>query len=304
MKLLLATPLRPKPADPHFKWLEALASLGHETELFNLSSFPAIKIITTWALWSARKRFRPDLILFSAGRDAVFPIKDTIFFTGVAPETLSVSERQIGIRSRLVVVNEPGDVDAWKQLGARHALCLPISAVDPEDFKIKSFKQRYPVSFVGTLFTSRQEFLAGLIKHGVTVKVWGWLPSGTKILPELQPVYGGEAWGKRVARIYQQSRIGLNLAPEHLPLGGNLRAFEIAAGGALLLSDRLNQDWFAPGKEAIKFHAISDCVQKINYYLSHQAELKTIAICGRRRALSEHTYRQRFRKLMKYIASL
>ena len=304
MKILLVTPIRPRPDDPHYKWRRALERLGHQVKLVNLSRFPAVKITKSLELFYARQRFKPDLVFFSAGRDAAWLVKKIVFFTGVAPEMLSSNERQIGRWSRLVVVNEPADVKAWQNLGAEKVICLPISAVDPADFKTKNCRRDIKVSFVGTLLPNRQAFLSQLKQRGVPIKVWGWLPPETKILPELEPVYGGEAWGRKTVSVYQHSLIGLNLVPEHLPLGGNLRTFEIPAAGAMLLAGRLNPDWFVSGRQAVEFHGLKDCVQKINYYLNHQAEREKITNAGRRRCRSEHTYEKRFRRLMKHIAVL
>ena len=304
MKILLVTPIRSRPDDPHYKWRRALTTLGHTVKLVNLSRFPAIKILKWLELFRARQRFKPNLVFFSAGRDAIWLVKKTVFFTGVAPEMLSSNERQISRWSRLVVVNEPADVKAWESLGAKKVICLPISAVDPADFKTKNCRRDIKVSFVGTLLPNRQVFLSRLKQRGVPIKVWGWLPPGVKILPELEPVYGGEAWGKRLSALYCRSLIGLNLVPEHLPLGGNLRSFEIPAAGAMLLTSRLNPGWFISGRQAVEFHGLKDCVQKINYYLNHQAEREKIANAGRRRCRSEHTYEKRFRRLMKHIAAL
>ena len=93
------------------------------------------------ASYEAEKgKIKKVLLFFSGGLDAVLPFKNTIFFTGVAPETLSLAERRIGILSKLVVVNDPAHIRVWNQLGARQTICLPISAIDPDDYPKKMAK--------------------------------------------------------------------------------------------------------------------------------------------------------------------
>ncbi|MEK7513971.1 MAG: glycosyltransferase [Patescibacteria group bacterium] len=297
MKILFVAPFY----RPHYSWLKALRRLHCRVKIFKLSRFPANKIINYFRLQTLINQFQPDHIFFSGGLDAVLPFKNTIFFTGVAPETLSLAERRIGILSKLVVVNDPAHIRVWNQLGARQTICLPISAIDPDDYPKKMAKKIYPVSFVGTLFPYRQRHLSAIARLYPGLKIWGCLEPGVKLLPALKPNYQGLAEGKKMVKIYRQSLIGLNLAPSHLPSAGNLRAFEIPAAGALLLSDHLNSDWYVNGREAVLFNSPEAGVAKINYYLSRPKILQKIALCGRRRTLKDHTYCRRFRRLIKIL---
>lgn len=297
MKILLVTPALSL-WDPHYFWLKALKTLGHKVKVFRLNDFPQLKLIKSWQLHQEILKFNPGRIFFSAGKDMVYPLKTDVFFTGVAQETLSSSERQIGIWSKIVVVNDPSHLSVWQKLGAGKTLCLPISAIDPDYFKPAKIIKTIPVSFVGTLFPYRQQQLLEIIKLWPKIKIWGRLEPGIEVFPQLKPYYQGEAWGKQVVLIYQKSLIGLNLAPNHLPLAGNIRTFEIPACGALLLSDHLNPDWFINHQEAVVFNRAKDCVQKIKYYLSHPQKRAAIAKKGCRRTLKDHTYLKRFSQLI------
>lgn len=302
MKILLVTPIRKQAGDPHYFWFKALRKLGCRVRLFPLTG--RSRLITSWRLFQMIARFRPDRVFFSAGRDAVYPVKDTVFFCGVPPAWLSRSERATGLAAKIVVTNDARHCRQWQRRGAKDCLCLPISGVDPDEFKEKKLPRTIPVSFVGSLFRPRQRQLLKIARLYPDLKIWGWLPPKTRLLSGLKRVYQGEAWGKKTVRIYQQSLIGLNLAPSHMRGGGNIRPFEIATAGALLLTNQLNPDWWLDKKEAVKFDSASDCVKKINYYLAHQTQLKAVARAGRQRARRDHTYPRRFRKLKKYIAVL
>jgi len=298
MKILLVTPIALGSADPHYFWFKALTQVGHQVKIFQLNHFPLWKPVKSWQLQQEILKFNPDKIFFSGGVDAVYPLKTNVFFTGVAPETLSATERKIGQMADLVVTNDPSHIQLWQNLKAKRTICLPISAVDPDYFKPAKIKPTIPVSFVGSLFSSRQPQLAQIAKLYPDLKIWGWLPPLVKLLPQLQASYQGEAWGKQVVHIYQKSLIGLNLAPQHLPQAGNLRTFEIPACQALLLSDQLNPDWYLPGKEAVVFTTPQDCVRKIHYYLTHPQQRKAIALKGWQRTIKDHTYLTRFSQLI------
>jgi len=301
MKILLVTPLSSSSGDPHRFWFKALKELKQQVKIFPLNDFPQLKLIKSWQLGREIGKFQPEEIFFSGGIDAVFPLKNTVFFTGVAAKTLSSSERQTGIQAKLVVVNDPSHILTWKNLGAKKAVCLPISAIDPDYFKPVKVTKTIPVSFVGTLFPYRQQQLLDIIKLCPQLKIWGRLESGVEVFRELKPYYQGEAWGKQVVRIYRKSLIGLNLAPSHLFSAGNIRTFEIPACQALLLSNKLNPDWYLPGKEAVVFHNSKDCAKKINYYLHHEQERRALALSGYRRTLKDHTYKKRFQQLLKLL---
>ncbi|MEK7622685.1 MAG: glycosyltransferase [Patescibacteria group bacterium] len=298
MKILFVAPFYRS----HYLWLKALRQLHCQIKIFKLTEFPGNRIINYFRLKSVINNFQPDEIFFSAGLDAVLPFKNTVFFTGVAPETLSASERRIGIKAKLVVVNDPTHIPVWQRLGAKKTICLPISAIDPADFPARKLKKIYPVSFVGTLFPYRQRQLLAIAKLYPGLKIWGRLEPGIKLSPALKPNYQGLAEGTQLIKIYQQSLIGLNLAPAHLPSAGNLRAFEIPAAGALLLSDHLNSDWYVNGREAVLFTSPQDCVAKINYYLSHPDKLALISRRARIRTLRRHTYYRRFKQLIKFLS--
>ncbi|MDZ4228976.1 MAG: glycosyltransferase [Patescibacteria group bacterium] len=299
MKILLVSPIRNTPGDPHWHWLKALKQLKHRVELFPLTG--RFKWLNSWRLKQVISRFQPEEIFFSAGRDAVGPISKTVFFCGVPPAWLSPTERRIGLAAKLVVVNDSGHAANWRRLGAKSVVNLPISGVDHGVFKAAKSKRTVPVSFVGSLFANRQQQLADIVRLYPELKIWGWLPPGVNLLSQLKANYQGEAWGAKVGRIYGRSLIGLNLSPVHMKDGGNIRPFEIAGAGALLLTDQFNPDWWLSGREAIVFRSARDCADKITYYLAHPDQRQKLAAKGLSKVRREHTYRHRFTKLKQYL---
>lgn len=108
----------------------------------------------------------------------------------------------------------------------------------------------------------------------------------------------GEPYGRLLAR----SRIVFNRS-----IRGeiNLRTFEAAAAGALVLVERENlevRDYFAPGREIV-LYGPDDLEATIEYYLEHEDERAAIARAGRERALS-WTLAEHCRRILPVLASL
>ena len=55
------------------------------------------------------------------------------------------------------------------------------------------------------------------------------------------------------------------------------------------------------GEEIIVYYNQHDLLEKIRYYTNHLSEAERIRQAGHKRALSDHTYHLRFRKLFKEI---
>ena len=76
------------------------------------------------------------------------------------------------------------------------------------------------------------------------------------------------------------------------------RIFEGMACGKLVLTDRLKaerhlEDLFVEGKEIVFYDDIVDCINKMNFFATHETEREAIAKAGRRKVMENHTQRQR-----------
>jgi spore maturation protein CgeB len=58
-----------------------------------------------------------------------------------------------------------------------------------------------------------------------------------------------------------------------------------------------HREFFEVGKEIETWHTVRELVEKIRYYLNHEAERLAIAEAGRQRALTSQTWAHRFRSL-------
>jgi len=81
------------------------------------------------------------------------------------------------------------------------------------------------------------------------------------------------------------------------------RNFEIPGCGGFLMTDYADDldEYYAPGKEIVCFSDHKNLIEKVKYYLKHDAEREEIAKAGYSRTLKDHTYEHRFNQLFSKI---
>lgn len=152
------------------------------------------------------------------------------------------------------------------------------------------------LSFVGCWSPQKEHLITGLI-HGLPgrdLRIWGpgWAHAATAARARWQ---GRGAYGDELAIIYQASRINLGLLSEagrKDPMGDQTtaRTWQIPACRAFLLHEDTDEvaRFFSAGSEIVAFASPSDLVTKARYYLEHEAERRSIAEAGFRRAHESH----------------
>ena len=180
-------------------------------------------------------------------------------------------------------------------------------------YRRKPLPKIYDVSFVGALHPYRSWIIRSLQKAGIKVAVWGhnW-PKG-KVDQE------------GMIDVFNQSKINLNIsnstswdlryllssrkAIRNSVLSHKTteqikgRHFEICGCGGFQLTYYTEdlEHHFEINREVAIYMKRDDLIEKIRYYLKHEDEREAIAEAGYRRALSEHTYAQRFIGLVDLI---
>jgi len=215
----------------------------------------------------------------------------------------------------IVFSSYPQFVTCFNESGIRSAL-MPL-AFEPTFMK-RCEQKHGPVSgkdynavFVGSFslqHKARMALMTSLAETGMT-EFWVSLDNiDGSLVPEPileathDPVYGLDMYD-----VYRRAKIALNV---HAEVSGRhasiFRMFEITGAGAMLLTDaRPNMsEFFFPGCEAATFENVNDCVDKIMYYLQHDAEREEIANKGQQRTLAEHTFEHRILELLKHIEPL
>jgi spore maturation protein CgeB len=113
------------------------------------------------------------------------------------------------------------------------------------------------------------------------------------------PLYGIEMF-----KALSKSKIGFN---SHGGVAGdyaaNVRMFEVTGVGSCLLTDHKKNitDFFEPDSEAVTYKSVDECIEKVNWLLSHPKELTEIAIAGQKRTLKDHTFERRAEELHEII---
>jgi hypothetical protein len=185
----------------------------------------------------------------------------------------------------LFVANK-GCIDVYSQ--ARDNLpvyWLPL-ACDPHVQYDMGLDRIYDVGFVGAIGGPYEERGAALAR----------LEQRWRLNDYRRPYYGAD-----MARIYSQSKIGLNITLGRIL---NMRIFEVPPCGALLLtkrSDNGQTDLFKEGEHFDTFETLNELESKVDYYLSHSEERERLARAGQHWAMTHHTYDHRARQIIATI---
>jgi hypothetical protein len=83
----------------------------------------------------------------------------------------------------------------------------------------------------------------------------------------------------------------------------HLREFEAPMSGALYITGYMDElaEMFEPDKEVLTYRNQHELLDKVCYYLAHPAQAEQVRQAGRARALRDHTYERRFKKLFEEL---
>ena len=264
-------------------------------------------------LWRLIKSFRPEIIIVGSGVSELvaFPFwrakargVKLALLSGEDPlNSATAFERQQVKLFDIIVANDPVHAQHWLKLKARRALAVPYAGIEPavhRKYELTSGERGKfgsDVVFIGSLLTDRQKILAQLVSR-FRLRVFGYLPPRVELLAALRQVYGGEAWGKEAAKIYNGAKMAINFVPKHMPIGGNLRTFEIPGCGTVELAERCKPEWYQDRREVFIFRSLEELIKLTSNLLDQPDRRKLVAEAGYRRTQREHTYGKRFGKII------
>ncbi len=162
---------------------------------------------------------------------------------------------------------------------------------------LKSEQCRYQVSFVGSCYGNRTQWVDDLKQRGINVETFGFgWPNG--------PVAAEE-----IAGIMRNSQLSLNFGDSGVVIENGkpvrsrqikARVFEVPGAGGLLLTESAAhmEDFYVADEEIVVFDGIDDLVEKIEFLLSHPDKRDAIALAGFERTKNEHSYEARFMPLI------
>ena len=166
--------------------------------------------------------------------------------------------------------------------------------------------KKYPLTFIGgigAMHKKREAFLKKVIRQH-DLKIWGYGYTSHKkwkaVAKQVQQkfvfnkAFQGEAWGKEMFKILNESQITLNFHGDIATgYAVNMRLFEATGAGTLLITENtenINQ-FFEVGKEVVVYNSTEDAIDKINYYLSHPEKAEKIALAGQKKTLAKYNYK-------------
>ncbi|MDX6423740.1 MAG: hypothetical protein QOI67_1211 [Gaiellaceae bacterium] len=207
----------------------------------------------------------------------------------------------------LVVSNSEGGLDRLRELGARRAEAL-FWAADPELFKPLPVEKEHDVFFYGYGDKFRREWMRELVGE----------PS--RRLPDVDFALGGEDFQGDVGRArslgvipfnafnraISSSRVALNVtrrAHATVRASSTARPFELAMAGAAIVSNPHDgiETWFEPGRELLVVEDADGATAAYSELLGDRGAAEELGARARERALDEHTYAHRARRLLDLI---
>lgn len=126
---------------------------------------------------------------------------------------------------------------------------------------------------------------------------WKERPSEPKnVHPRLAARARPPFYGVEMFQQLHDTKVALNTHIDISPTSAsNMRLFEATGVGSCLLTDWKEniRDLFEPDAEVVTYRDADECIEKVRYLLTHEAERRAIAAAGQRRTLREHTFDQR-----------
>jgi len=204
----------------------------------------------------------------------------------------------VGLRSRVrwsmlfdyVFVAHPRFVAAFQAAGHPHVHTLPLAA--PSSFLAKpdDTDRYFDVGWVGR---SQGPLLA----------------ARSRILPRLALKFHMNEWRRwhtyeEAARVFQRSKVVVNIARDDYPSDANMRVFEAMAAGALLITrvpTELSELGFREGEHFVGYRDEADLEGTVRDCLARREDRLEIARRGQELIRQEHTYERRAQKIFETV---
>ncbi len=151
--------------------------------------------------------------------------------------------------------------------------------------------------------------LAAVERERILSRLSGQFPvslytrSDTSHLPDIRCL-GGVNTLTEMPKVFQASKINLNITMRAIKTGLSLRIWDILGCGGFLLTNSQAEipDFFEIGRDLETYESMDELVEKVRYYLSHEEERVEIAINGYEKMAAHHTYEIRLAQMIKVLA--
>ncbi len=165
---------------------------------------------------------------------------------------------------------------AMRYLTAHQYVGMKLAAVERERI-LKRLSERFPI----TLYTR----------------------SDASALPRVD-CRSGVSTLTEMPKVFQASRINLNMTIRPIETGLSQRIWDVLACGGFLLTNYQAEipDYFEVGKDLETYESMEELEEKIRYYLTHEEERMEIAIHGYEKTAASHTYEMRLAQMIKILS--
>jgi len=114
---------------------------------------------------------------------------------------------------------------------------------------------------------------------------------------------GGAEYYTMSPRVFNQTKINLNMTLPSIETGVPWRVFDIMAAGGFVLSNYQEEieDLFEIGKEIEVFRNLEELEEKVEYYLSHDKQREEIALNGKEKVYKDYNLTNTIMKMYKKV---
>lgn len=211
---------------------------------------------------------------------------------------------------RLLCLSTPRLVREYREQGVHNATFMlsgfspafhsPVSRAAGEGYD-------RDVAFIGGPghMGDRPEFLAWLAQTQdleIFGRVEPWLPY-LRRFPQLR--FGREVRSRDYAEVCARSKVVLGLNQDHTSgyyFSNRLFLTMACRGFHLIHYVPGTEDLFERGEHLDWFHDRHECLERLDYYLSHDEEREQIAAAGYHEAMAAHGYARRVEEILKILA--
>jgi spore maturation protein CgeB len=114
---------------------------------------------------------------------------------------------------------------------------------------------------------------------------------------------GGVDYYDQMPKVFQLSKINLNITHRTIQSGLPLRVFDIMGAGGFVLTNYQPElaDLFTEGEELAIYYNLDDLLRKVTYYLTHEEERRRIAEAGCNKVRMMHNYEIRLNQMLETV---
>ena len=145
----------------------------------------------------------------------------------------------------------------------------------------------------------RQRTLAALSEY---FSVNLYTRSDASTLPKVHN-RGGASTLTEMPKVFQASKINLNMTMRPIETGLSLRVWDVLGCGGFLLTNYQAElpSYFEIGKDLDAYESLPELSEKVQYYLTHEEERVEIAIHGYEKTARLHSYENRLAEMMQMV---